>query len=547
MPTLNWIGKEKVVSHHQDVPFRLLEHKYSFNTEDKSKNKIIHGDNLEVLKALLPEYEGRIKCIYIDPPYNTGKDIWRYNDKVEHPTIKKWLDKIVGKESEDLTRHDKWLCMMYPRLVLLQKLLSPEGIIFISIDDNELYFLKIIMNEIFGMGNFIGNIIWETATDNNPRQISTEHEYVLCYGKDKDIQQQWVARSIEAELIQDQYEIFKKEFKEDIERIQLELRKWIKANKNDLNQVTHYDNVDIQGVYHDADVANTKFGGYKYNIIHPVTGKVCKIPDKGFRFPEATMNDLINNNDIVFGVDETTLIKPKKRLENVRDKLRSIIYEDGRAATKEIEQMFSKDFFKNPKSVNIIKRLLKFCTNKNDIVLDCFAGSGTTAQAVLELNLEDGDERNFILVEMETYAETITSERVKKVITGYGQKKGTGSDFCFYGLGPELFSGENNGFINDAVDTKSIREYIWFSETRSEYISSDQNDSKYFLGKCNDAAYYLFYEQGSSLTLDYDTLSAIRTKAGQYIIYAGNCLLSKEFMLKNNIFFKKIAQDILRF
>lgn len=169
MPTLEWIGKSKVINHHQDVPFRVLERKYSFDengqhSEDNgSENMIIRGDNLEALKALLPRYEGRVKCIYIDPPYNTGNEGWVYNDNVNDPKIKKWLGEVVGKEGEDLTRHDKWRCMMYPRLKLLQKLLVNDGVIFISIDDTEYANLKLICDEIFGIRNFLADVIWEKS------------------------------------------------------------------------------------------------------------------------------------------------------------------------------------------------------------------------------------------------------------------------------------------------------------------------------------------------------------------------------------------------
>ena len=191
MPTLNWIGKEKVVNHHQDVPYRILEHKYGFSAElgkqenpTNSGNKIIHGDNLEALKSLLPEYEGKIKCIYIDPPYNTGNENWVYNDNVNHPKIKKWVGEVVGKQGEDLTRHDKWLCMMYPRLVLLHKLLSDDGAIFISIDDNEQASLKLVLDEIFGNNNFIANIIWQKKTGaSDAKGLATITEYVFCYLK----------------------------------------------------------------------------------------------------------------------------------------------------------------------------------------------------------------------------------------------------------------------------------------------------------------------------------------------------------------------------
>ena len=159
MPTLHWLGKDKVINHHQDVPFRLLDHRYGASADGRqtaaptgSGNRIVHGDNLEALKALLPEYEGRVKCIYIDPPYNTGNEGWVYNDNVNDPKIRKWLSQVVGKEGEDLSRHDKWLCMMYPRLKLLHKLLAEDGAIFVSIDDTELYNLKQICDEIMGGG-----------------------------------------------------------------------------------------------------------------------------------------------------------------------------------------------------------------------------------------------------------------------------------------------------------------------------------------------------------------------------------------------------------
>ena len=194
MPTLEWIGKDKVVNHHQEVPYRVLERQYSYDeagqhAEDNgSENMIIHGDNLEALKALLPRYEGKVKCIYIDPPYNTGNEGWVYNDNVNDPKIKKWLGEVVGKEGEDLSRHDKWLCMMYPRLKLLQRLLAKDGIIFVSIDDNEESNLKAICAEIFGARNYITSFIWRKVDSPNDNKvaITPDHEYVIAYAKNID-------------------------------------------------------------------------------------------------------------------------------------------------------------------------------------------------------------------------------------------------------------------------------------------------------------------------------------------------------------------------
>lgn len=190
MPTLEWIGKEKVINHDKEVPFRILEPKYTYDSEGKhegvatSENMIIHGDNLLALKSLLPKYRGKIKCIYIDPPYNTGKEGWIYNDNVNDPQIKKWLGEVVGKEGDDLSRHDKWLCMMYPRLKIMNELLSEDGIIFISIDDNEQANLKLICDEIFGARNLFGQLIWKSDGNfDNQAKVKVCHEYIVSYMK----------------------------------------------------------------------------------------------------------------------------------------------------------------------------------------------------------------------------------------------------------------------------------------------------------------------------------------------------------------------------
>ena len=189
MPTLNWVGKSAVVNHHYDVPFRLLDKKYTFTATDDApgntkNNRVIHGDNLEVLKSLLPEFEGKVNCIYIDPPYNTGNEGWAYNDAVNHPKIKKWLGEVVKKEGEDLSRHDKWLCMMYPRLKLLHRLLASDGVIFVSLDDNEIFHFRLLMNEVFGESNFLAQIIVQSNKRGQTyKQIAKTHEYLLCFGK----------------------------------------------------------------------------------------------------------------------------------------------------------------------------------------------------------------------------------------------------------------------------------------------------------------------------------------------------------------------------
>ena len=400
------------------------EESVNFNS---TENLYIEGDNLDVLKLLHETYLEKIKMIYIDPPYNTGKDFIYADDYTEgldsflisSSQVDNERNRLVQNTDGNGRFHTDWLNMIYPRLHLAKDLLSNEGVIFISIDENEYGSLLKVCSEIFGTANYVGTIILQTATDNNPRQINIEHEYVIVFAKNKSIQDYWQAPSEKAKLIQIRYMELKEKYCNDIKRIQDELRKWIKTNESILEGVTHYDNVDEKGVFHDGDIANTVFGGYKYDVIHPITGKVCKIPDKGFRFAEATMRSMIANNEIMFGADETTLIKPKKRLENCKDVLRSIIYEDGRISTKKFEQLMARDIFQNPKSDTVIQRLINFIVKDGDIVLDFFSGSGTTAEAVMNSSIQMKQNIKFIMVQLpEDLDESIETadSRAKKTL-----------------------------------------------------------------------------------------------------------------------------------
>ena len=404
-----WVGKKAAIVEANTPTRQTLRPCPEESVDwDNTENLYIEGDNLAVLKLLQQSYLGKVKMIYIDPPYNTGKDfIYRDNftqAKDEYAEESGQLDEegnCLFRNTDSNGRfHSDWCSMIYSRLLLARNLLTEDGVIFISIDNNEVSTLKMICDEIFGKSNFLGCIILQTATDNNPGQINTEHEYMLCYARRKDRLSYWFAPNDKANLIQEKYEELKGVYGDDIKRIQDELRLWIKENKDLLQGVTHYDNVDMKGVFHDGDIANTTFGGYRYEIIHPVTGRPCKIPDKGFRFAEATMREMIANDDIMFGADETTLIKPKKRLENAKDILRSIIYEDGRSSTKQFETLMARDIFQNPKSPSILERLIGFIVEENDIVLDFFSGSATTAEAVMRLNSKQGLSVRYIMVQL---------------------------------------------------------------------------------------------------------------------------------------------------
>jgi adenine-specific DNA-methyltransferase len=405
---LNWVGKKEAYHSAFSKNYKVLKPlKEDSKNWDETENILIKGDNLDALKILRHNYFESIKMIYIDPPYNTKNDGFVYNDNFTSSTEQTLEELGYDREYIDYIEniqgaktHSGWLSFMYPRLLLARDLLKDDGVIFISIDDNEVAQLRLLCDEVFGEENFVGEIIIQTATDNNKTQVNIEHEYMLTYAKNKTMQTNWLRKSEAAKKIEQQYlKLKNKNF--PIDKIQEELRKWIKKNQEYLkqNKVLHYDNVDNKGVYHDGDIANTKFGGYKYNVVHPITQKICKIPEKGFRYPEATLKEMIENNDILFGKDETVLMKPKRRLETVTDSLRSIIYEDGRASSNVVDELVGRSVFQNPKSNTILSRLIDFITNQNDLILDFFAGSGTTAHAVMDLNAKDGGNRKYICVQ----------------------------------------------------------------------------------------------------------------------------------------------------
>lgn len=378
---------------------------------DTTQNLYIEGDNLEVLKLLQEDYLGSIKLIYIDPPYNTGKE-FVYPDKfaqsteayMKHSGQFDEEGNIISPNLESNGRfHTDWLNMMYSRLKISLNLLKKDGVIFISIDQHEEANLKKICNEIFGASNFVGEIIWQSATDNNPRQISTEHEYIVCYAKDINELSPWLIESKKAQSIITQYNIIKEQYN-DISEQQKELRKWIKANLNDLQGVAHYNNVDERGVYSNStNSSNTKPGGYTFDIIHPVTGKPCVKPAFGWRWAEKTFWDYDKAGDIEWGKDETTQPHVKKRIETVKEQFKSIYYEDGRASTKQLEQLLGgKKIFDNPKSVSLLMRIINFAAQDDDcIILDYFSGSATTAHAVMEINATLGAHKKFIMVQLQ--------------------------------------------------------------------------------------------------------------------------------------------------
>ena len=527
MPILQWIGKEKVVNHHLKVPYHVLERKYSYDEKGQqegdngSENMIIHGDNLLALKSLLPKYEGKVKCIYIDPPYNTGNEGWVYNDNVNDPQIKKWLGEVVGKEGEDLSRHDKWLCMMYPRLRLLQKLLADDGAIFISIDDNEQAYLKLICDEIFGKTCFKADVIWRSSdnSNNNAEVFSEDYNHTLVYSKKSG---------------------------------------WRPNKLNDESKRKHFKNPDNdpRGPWFDGNPVNNP--GWRpnlqFDIIAP-NGNIIHHPQNGWRWSMETIKAKMKTGEIRFSDDQTRIIR-RTYLNEMEGLTPSNLWIDldktahTRRAKYDLKKIFPEvkvtDLFSTPKPSELIKYIIQLVTKPNDIILDSFAGSGTTAHAVLKQNQEDGGHRKFILIEMMDYADSITAERVKRVIQGYGEGKkavpGTGGDFSYYELGAPLMK---DGFLNESVGEDVIRQYVYFMDTKENQVT-EKADEPYFLGKHLETAYYFYYKKEETTVLSYDFLSTVKTKAEAYVMYADQCLLSGAELMKYHITFKKIPRDIAR-
>jgi len=512
MPSLNWIGKEAVTNHDKEVPFRLLKKIKTASVGEESQNLIIHGDNLEGLKALMPHYYGKVKCIYIDPPYNTGNENWVYNDKVNSPKIKQWLGKVVGRDAEDLTRHDKWLCMMYPRLKLMKDLLTDDGAIFISIDDNEHCNLKQIMDEIFGELNFITNIIWQKkyTQSNDAKYFSNTHDFIVCYAKNKE----------------------NKDFK-------------INLLARTEEQDARYKNPDndprgpwmTQPLHAKSGTDRT----YEFTFIN---GAKWKPPAGTFpRYSVDTLKRADQEGTIWFGKKGDAVPRLKKYLNEMKQGVipKTIwLYDEVGSnddAKKAIKNLFDDNPFDSPKPPSLIKQIIKLSSGPEDIILDSFAGSGTTGHAVLDLNKADNGNRRFIMIEMEdNVAKDITAERVKRAIKEYGYNGG----FEYCELDKPLF--DETGHIETTCDFNQFATYIYFTETQRNIDKKDIDGN--FIGEDVNTEFYLIYKEPKMNNLDKSFIKKLRKTEGKKIVYADRCMLDDETLTQYNIVFKQIPYEV---
>ena len=524
MPTLNWIGKDAVVRHHKEVPFRLLEPDKKLSHGDPaSGNLIVEGDNLQALKALLPRYAGKVKCICIDPPYNTGNEGWVYNDNVNAPEILRWLGQTVGKEAEDLSRHDKWLCMMYPRLVLLKQFLSEDGAIFIHIDDNEVASLRLLMDEIFGRSRFVACNVWQKRYSRENRgAIGDVHEYLMVYAKNPELFQSVRNR---VPIDEKQAAVYK--------------------NPND----------DAKGRWQSISMSAQ---GYRpnqmYKIVAP-NGRVHTPPEgRCWSTIEGEYLKLRDEGRIYFGKDGNGVPRIIRYLSEVEGFVpwtwwphEEVGHTD--EARKEIQSLFGTQMaFDTPKPTRLLRRVMQIATNPGDLILDSFAGSGTTAHAVLKQNAADGGKRKFILVEMEPgICLDITAERVRRVAGGYvnakGEKvEGLGGGFQYCRLSKEpLF--DATGAVREDVRFAQLAEFVWFAETGTGF---GRKANSPLLGVHEGVAVYLLYngilkdksaDGGNVLTAP--VLALLPPHDGPKVIYAAASQLGAPRLQRERIVFKQ--------
>ena len=569
MPTLQFKGKTFVQNHHLAVKYHQLVPKKELSLTDPAfggtgsislhDNLIIEDDNLKALKALLPTYSGKVKCIHIDPPYNTGNENWAYNDNVNSPMIKDWLGKVVDKE--DLTRHDKWLCMMMPRLKLLRELLSEDGAIFISCDDNEQHNLRCLLDKIFGGQNFIQNIIWQKkySPQNDAKYFSDMHDFIICYAKNK----------IEGE-----------------QKIGCQ-RNLLERTEEMNDRYSNPDN-DERGDWKPSYFSvKTYSKEYDYPITLPSDRIVNPPNGRSWNTSKENFEKLIDENRVWFGEAGNNIPSIKKFITEVKQGSVPVSiwgYKEvghNQEEKQELKEIFDEIQlpFDTPKPVKLLKRIIEIASNKDDIILDSFAGSGTTAHAVLELNKEDGGNRKFILVEQEVYASTITAERVRRIIKRLNadlsnsdidmiknkKQKDAAIKNQANQVNPQNHSSDSFSYfeLGSIIEMESILQgknlpsydefarYIFYTATGEEFNQNKINEKTGFIGETKNYELYMFYKpdvewlKRNALTLD-GVKAMAKFKGKQRLVFAQAKYVDDDTCRENRIDFCQLPYEIYR-
>jgi len=534
MPVLQFKGKSAIESYHYTVPHHTIEFDEKLSVLSKGErpnldgNLIIEGDNLLALKALLPTHAGRTKCIYIDPPYNTGNEGWVYNDNLTQPQFKEWIGQTVGKEGEDATRHDKWCCMMYPRLQLLKELLRDDGAIFVSIDDNEVHHLRMMMDEIFGEENRIGLIVWRARnfSDSRPKTgLSVDHEYILAYRRS------------------------------DQGRLTGKRRSEAKYANPDNDPRGPWTSCSLRGKATQEQRPNLH-----YDIVNPKTGETYpRPPETGWIYSPSTMAQKIAENRILWPRKPNGRPREKVFLNELQSDvlgfpsiIDGVFTSDG---TEELREIFGIQILSFPKPSLLIRDLVDQVADDGDIVLDSFAGSGTTAHAVLKLNVEDEKNLKFVLVQMSydtkeneeaglNICHKVTAERVRRVIKGYKHKtqngkeqkvEGLGGSFTYARLGAPLFN-EYRDLGRKLPTYEEVAKYVFYTETSREFEPRAMNRETGKIGENNGTSYYLLYtpdnEEEQSFGLKWLESLGKKEKNRSLVVYCEKIWAHRDDLLK---------------
>lgn len=584
MPTLDWIGKQAVVNHHREVPYRLIHCDGALSVGDKEAgNLLVQGDNLEALRALLPYYAGSVKCIYIDPPYNTGNESWAYNDNVTSPEMRTWLGQVVGKEAEDLSRHDKWLCMMYPRLRLLRDFLREDGLILVSIDDNEVQSLRMIMDDIFGKNRFVAQFVWNTdGHTDNQFPIKINHEYIVVYARNPNASK--FGYVIDPNTREEsnvwsgfaENSITKNGPRNPPSEILLPIGFPIMSEDQILDPSDLPDGLILcmENEKLSSNPLKKRFPGVQFPLrfdrIVAEQGKLkepCRVysgwanADKLREFIASGCKPVKGDSgeETVFFLSQSGVIYYRKTKDGSTRNIVSVLrnFSTTEKMRSELEGMGL--FFSYPKPKELISYLIQIAAGKDDLILDSFAGSGTTGHAVMELNKQDQGNRRFILVEMdENTSSNITAKRLRNVITGYDKKDdpskhidGLGSGFRFCRLGLPLF--DEFGDVATEVSFPDLAAHIFFSETG---VPIPNRASSEFLGIHQGRAIYLLFNEAHAQSpreaagnvLTPDRLNNLPLPSEKFdgvrIVYAEGCTVSSDRLKAYGVLFKQIPYQV---
>jgi len=525
MPTLDWIGKKAVVNHHRQVPFRLLQERPELSVGDPAAgNLLVQGDNLLALKALLPYYAGKVKCIYIDPPYNTGNEGWVYNDAVNSPEIRRWLGRVVGPEAQDLSRHDKWLCMMYPRLALLSEFLDDDGSIFVSIGEDSIGALRLLMDEIFGPLRFVATIVWQKRYSRENREaIGDVHDYIVVYAKD--------------------VERFKRV--RNLIRLDAKSAKVYKNPNNDPRGRWRPIPMNAQGYRPNQMYAVTTPSG---KVVHPPRGRCWSLIEPEFQ-------KLLEAGRVWFGKKGNSAPNIIRYLDEVEGLVpwtwwphEEVGHTD--EAKKEMFAFSERDVaFETPKPERLVRRIIEIASKKDELVLDCFAGSGTTGAVAHKTG------RRWVQVEAEESCLSLIRRRMAAVVDGSDQggvsKEASwngGGGFRYCTLGEPLF--DETGSIRESVTFPELAAHVFFTETGTP-VPQPVSASSPLLGSHEGKAVYLLFNgvpgdrrPAGGNVLTGDVLRHLRAFDGARVVYGEGCRLGADRLRQEGVVFRQIPYEI---